>query len=77
MKNSIKTKVKKKELEILMARNNIDRSRLSLLTNVGAGYITRVLNNEVPVSCKVRNRFIDIFQCNWDDIFFIEELPKG
>lgn len=71
MKNRLNIVVKQGALLAIMARRNLNRTRLAKSISASETYVGQIVNGEVAPGPDIRSRILEALGCSFEDIFLL------
>ena len=72
----VKVELKHDVLEKNLIRQNCSKKELAYRIGVSRSYLSAVCSGRIQPSPGMRQRFLDYFQCSFDDFFVIRDGEK-
>jgi transcriptional regulator with XRE-family HTH domain len=72
----LRVELKREFLETTLIRQNCSKKQLAIRMGVSRSYLSGVCNGRIQPSPGMRERFLEYFNCSFDDLFLIRNGEK-
>ena len=72
----VRVELKREFLETNLIRQNCSRKELAYRIGVSRSYLSAICTGRIKPSPGMRQRFLEYFQCSFDDMFLIRDGDK-
>jgi len=72
----IRVELKREVLEKNLVRQNCSKKELAYRIGVSRSYLSAICTGRIKPSPGIRQRFLEYFECSFDDLFVIQDGEK-